>query len=159
MGTAIIYHTRYGTTQHIAKELAAGFGDDTEIRSCSKADAALITKNTRIIIGGPIYGGKISAKLIRICEHYKSILLRQTVGLFISCMYQDERAHNQLIDTFPGWLVAHACYSDWLGGRVILDDLGLVDRITAVRFAGLKKNMDRMQPDRIRTYIEKFPTD
>ena len=131
-GTVIIYHSRYGATRQIAEELAAGFTGGSEIRPCSKADTALLTDNTRIVIGGPIYAGKISAKLLKFCEHNKSILLGKTVGLFISCMYQDERADMQLADTFPGWLVSHASYSDWLGGRVIIDRLRLIDRMAAV---------------------------
>ena len=154
--TAIIYHSRYGATKEIAGSLAAGFESDTELKSSKEATSELLENSGRIIIGGPIYAGKISGRLLKLCERNKSLLLEREVGLFISCLYHDERADTQLLDAFPGWLMAHATHADWLGGRVTLDRLKYFDRLIASRFAGLQSDVDLIRIERVTAFIEAF---
>ena len=156
MATTIVYESRYGTTKEIAETIARDLDGDIEIARPGSVSAERLANSDTIIIGSPIYAGSGSKKIVNFCQRHRSLLLERRIGLFISCMYRDEKAEQQIAEAFPAWLISHAEHTDWLGGRVTVAGLRFLDRIIAVRFAGVKEDLDEIHPERIAEFAAKF---
>jgi len=122
----IVYGTRYGTSAECARRLGerlSGSADLADVRT-----AATIERRELVVIGGPIYGGKLLPAVSRYCDAHREALLSTTVGLFICCLYSGEAAEAELTSAFPPWLFAHARSRKVFGGSVHLKELRLIDR-------------------------------
>ena len=166
------YTGKYGTTQQIAEgietELAAvaeQAADDRRrplqilrapIRELSSAQ---LQQTRLVVLGGPIYAGRLPRVLRRFCERHRAQLLSREVALFITCLYQDEHARTQLMEAYPQWLFAHAAATAALGGRIELARLSAFDRLLIKRFAKVTEDLDRIDDRRITSFAgELFAT-
>jgi menaquinone-dependent protoporphyrinogen oxidase len=151
MSTLIVYATRYGTTARYAAALRETLGAGAEVvrlrrlsgerrRDMETAlDAASV-----VVIGGPIYAGRIRPEVSRFCERYRSKLLERRVALFICCLETGDRAKEELEAAYPVWLTAHAVSRRILGGEVRLRALRPLDRFLFTRFAGQLRDASRL---------------
>ena len=158
------YAGKYGTTAELAARL------EQEVRTLAEQNVdrprtletrcvparELIAEqlgNTRmVVLGGPIYAGKLPRALTRFCERNRKALLARDVGLFISSLYQDERAREQLLNAYPQWLFAHAATAANLGGKIELAKLKRFDRLLMTRFAKVENDLDRIDDHRLASF-------
>ena len=129
MKILVAYRTRYGCTQRYARLLAEKLAGEVTVADLRREGRLSPAAFDLVLLGSPIYAGKVPTGVTRFCERHRSELLRVPVGLFICCLYEGEKARTQLDSAFPDWLSLHA-FGRWaLGGEIRLGSLRLLDRL------------------------------
>jgi len=158
------YAGKYGTTaelaarlEHEVRALAEQNVDrprtlETRCVPVRELTAEHLGATRMVVLGGAVYAGRLPRALRRFCERNREALLAREVGLFISCLYQDERAREQLSKAYPQWLVTHAASLANLGGRIELAKLKFVDRVVMTRFAKTENDLDRIDEHRLASF-------
>jgi menaquinone-dependent protoporphyrinogen oxidase len=145
----IVYRTKYGSTEARARKLAEALGVPTELVDLARDRNPDVTDFDAVIVGGPVYGGKMPREIGAFCERRREDLLSRRVGLFICCLYRGEKAMAQLTSLFPDWLVAHAVGREWLGGALEPDRLTGVDRLLVRGVPGAGERVSVERPDSV----------
>ncbi len=144
MKALIVYSTRYGATAACARLLAEALPGGADLADLGATSSPELAGREVVLIGGPIYGGRIHQRVPRFCERYRDALLGRRVGLFICCFYTGEQARAELAEAFPPWLTSHAFAALPLGGAVRQAALGPVERFLFRKIAGTAEDMDRI---------------
>ena len=153
MTLAILYATRYGSTRRAAEAIAtrcreAGM-DASDVcveeitRSMSVPDA------DTIVIGAPVYGGRIPKQVTRFLDAHLEVLMRKRIGLFLSSLYAGTRAETQLADNYPSRLITHSFGCYYVGGRIDFDSLNWWDRLMMKRLAGVERSIETTNDEEI----------
>ncbi len=158
------YAGKYGTTKELSKRLEAELRAIATQSADQRREIDILRLPVRelsvehihdarvVVLGGPIYAGRLPRVLRKFCERNRTALLSRDIGLFISCLYQDQQARDQLVQAFPQWLFDHAIASANLGGRVKLDNLKSIDRLLVKRFGKIDQDLDRIDDRRISSF-------
>ena len=158
MRLAILYATKYGSTQLAAEAVARGCEDSglapEDIRLQDLRRSSDLPDADTVLIGAPIYGGSIPRAVSRFMESNLDTLLGRRVGLYLSCLYDGDRAEKQLADNFPARLVAHSFGRYYVGGQVEVSRLRWFDRLIMKRVAGIEEDVDRTNPEEVRRLID-----
>ena len=94
--TAIIYSSFAGKTRKVANYIAGKLNADIfDLKVQSNID---LSGFSRVIIGTGVHAGKPYSRVTKFIEDNRSELNDKEVVLFISCMYNGERAENQCSD-------------------------------------------------------------
>ena len=143
MKTLIAYSSKYGAAAEVAEKLRGCIGgaDATDIKRNPGVSPA---EYDAVVIGGPIYAGRIAGAVTAFCDRNKDALLARPVYLFITCLYAGEKAVAQLNECFPPWLVAHARAKTAVGGRITFGRLKFFDRMIIKKVAGISADVDRI---------------
>lgn len=117
--TLIAYASRYGNVEKCARELFNLIDGKVDICNLNNRESFPDASTyDSIIIGGSIYQGKIQESVSDFCDINLDILTKKRLGLFISCLYSDERAAKELQEAFPTELLNSAVVSDYFGGEI-----------------------------------------
>ena len=153
MKVLIVYRSKYGATALCAERIA-----DTLNVECNIADLKSDNPDPAgydvVVIGGSIYSGHIQRAVQRFCEKHRATLEDTIVGYFISCLYEDDRAREELKANFPAWLKAHAVVGEWLGGRAILNKMTRMDRYLFLKIAKVNTDISAIREDRISAFCD-----
>ena len=94
--TAIIYSSFAGKTRKVASYIAVKLNADIfDLKVQSNID---LSGFSRVIIGTGVHAGRPYSRVTKFIEDNRSELNDKEVVLFISCMYNGERAENQCSD-------------------------------------------------------------
>jgi menaquinone-dependent protoporphyrinogen oxidase len=149
MKILIAYRTQYGTTRKCAELLGEGLSGDVTVLDLKDQKKAGAAGYDIVLIGGSIYGGLIQREVVSFCGRNREPLLSKEVGLFICCLYQDEKAEEQLLSSFPQWLLEHAFVRCPLGGALELESLRPMDRFLVERLGEFHESRDLIRYDRL----------
>ena len=149
MKTLVIYRTRYGTAALAAGMIQSRLGEETTLLDLRKNRSPDLDKADVILIGGSIYAGKIQTDLVAFCERYRTELLSRPVGLFITCLYEGEKAREELNSNFPTWLTAHAFAAIPVGGQLRIKSLRFLDRLMTKKVAKQTEDVDTLDIKKI----------
>lgn len=153
MSLAILYATKYGSTREAAEELTRLVREhglsEAQIGMLDLARSPALPNADTIVIGAPIYAGTIPKSVSRFVEANMDTLLERRVGLYLSCLYGEERAEKQLADNFPARLVAHSFGQYYVGGRIKLGELRWLDRVIMKRVGGVDHDVDNLNREEI----------
>lgn len=152
----VIYDTRYGSTREVAEMIADRIGDRSLVREIGAVVPEELERASLVVIGGPVYGGRLSRRIPRFCDRNRSTLEQKRVGLFITCLYRGDMAKQQLHEGYPDWLIAHASATEWLGGRIRVKSLGFMHRMLVSRLGNLEGDTDRIDPNRIDDFVSRL---
>ncbi|TVQ40331.1 MAG: hypothetical protein EA384_03480 [Spirochaetaceae bacterium] len=157
---SIVYASRHGATRTVAQRIAVVLQETGEtsvsIMELGTVDQRRLEGSDTIIVGGPVYAGRIVPEIPRFCESHRQLLLARPVGLFITCLHEGEKARSQLSMAYPQWLFAHACVHADLGGAVELGSLRIVDRFVMRRVARVRHDVDRIRMDAVRDFVSRL---
>ena len=153
MKTAILYGTRYGTAAFCAEQIASKLQGTTAIINLKKEKKPDISDYDSFIIGGSIYSGKIIPSVQRFIEAKHDELLQKRVALYICCLYEGEKAVEEMENNFPGWLLAHAAWRYCLGGRIQLSTLKKIDKFLIRNTAGVTEDIERISAAKIEQLV------
>jgi menaquinone-dependent protoporphyrinogen oxidase len=145
----IAYATKYGTTEHIAARLRDALSASVDLANLKDSPDPPVTEYDLILVGGSIYAGRIRPQVTKFCERYQDALLARKVGVFISCLYDEQEGGAQIGENFPGWLLAHAFGRYNLGGAVHFSSLRLVDRLIMKKIAKVSSDIDSINESEI----------
>ena len=152
----IVYATRYGATRSVAELLRTALievgVESVDLLPVAEAGEERVTAADLVVIGGPIYAGRIIGDIPRFCDAHRELLASRPVGIFITCLYDGEQAASQLVEAFPSWLHGHACASADFGGQVKLQRLTFIDRFLMHNIAKVREDVDRIRVPAVRAF-------
>lgn len=152
MHTTVIYDTKYGATRSVAEMIVERLDGTAEAIEVREAGSDEVTASDLVILGGPIYAGKLRNRLTSFCNRHEDAILARRVGLFITCLYTGSTASQQLEESYPDRLLAHAVAAEPLGGRIRVSELGVIDRFLVSRLGKLSEDADRIDSERIERF-------
>lgn len=135
MKTLVAYTSKYGTTRKCAEKIAEQLPAGADLIDLRRVKVRSFDEYDSVVIGGPIYAGKVMSAVPTFCERYRAELLERTIGLFVCCLYEGETALTELDEAYPPWLNAHAVIRRAVGGAIEFARLGVVDRYLASKVA------------------------
>ena len=130
MRNLIIYGTKYGCTAECANKLAASLEGQTDVLNVEQNATIDVSVYDRIIIGSSVYMGQINKKLKKFIEEHLAKLLGKETVIFICCSLPDN-FNDVLAANFPEQLLANTMEKTFVGGRLDIDKMKLVDRTIA----------------------------
>lgn len=153
MKTLIVYATRHGTTRECSEKLAAILQGDVVVSPVT--DAPDLDSFDGVILGGPIYAGKLNRKLRSFYENHRDALLTKRLGLFICCM-DEAHAEEEFRNAYPGRLLDAARAKGVLGGAFDFDRLSWFERMIVRKVAKVKESVSRISDDAIEDFAHNF---
>ncbi len=161
MKTLVAYASKYGTTRKCAEAIADRLPGGADLIDLRHDKLGSLDGYDSVIVGGPIYAGKVMSAVPAFCERNREVLLDRVVGLFICCLYEGETALTELDEAFPPWLNAHAVVRTAVGGAIDYAALGLVDRYLAKKIAHISGDIRTVRDDElsaIASTVERYRT-
>jgi len=157
MKTGIIYISKHGTTEKVARIIADKLNpNETELINISKDKIKDIETFDRIIIGGSIHMASVHKKTKKLCELNKNILLTKTLGLFLCCMEQGEKSIEQFENAFSEDLRKHASSTALLGYEYNLDKMNFFERALVKKISGSKESISEIDYDAIVRFVNEL---
>lgn len=128
--TVIIYSSKYGVCEKVAKQLANNIGCPYQ--------SVMYTQNIdnydNIILLTSIYKGSGTRHIQRFARINHDLLLTKKVALGCTC-YHEDKAFEQLKATYPETLYNHAFFKGSLGSGVDFNKLNFMEKMVFSRFA------------------------
>ncbi len=157
MKTVIIYISKHGTTEKVARIIADKLNSgETELINISKDKIKDIETFDRIIIGGSIHMATVHKKTKKFCESNKSILLTKTLGLFLCCMETGDKSIEQFKNAFSEDLRRHALGTALLGYEYNLDKMNFFERILVKKISGSKESISEIDYEAIVKFVNEL---
>lgn len=157
MKTLIVYESKYGSTSQCVAFLKQALPG--EVTTCNLALDKPISPDRfdSVIIGGPVYRGRLPQQLRAYCERQRLELTTKKLGLFVCGIMAGELADRELNLVFPEGLNHAALQKSFFGGAIYLSQMNLFERLSA-RFFKSKSSSGKWQKDERGQYIEHFDT-
>lgn len=154
MKTIILFMSAHGCTIKIAHQIAGELDGEVHLQNLKDHRPVDLNEYDRVVIGGSIHAGRIQRRVTQFCEQNLDELLRKEIGLFICCMYEGEKATEQLRDAFPETLRAHAKAAAIAGGELILDKMNLFERFVVKQVANVTADVRKIDKQALRTFTQ-----
>ncbi|MBN1624807.1 MAG: flavodoxin domain-containing protein [Clostridia bacterium] len=155
MRVLIAYSSKYGSTKDCARKLADKLNCDTEVIDVKKSKPDPRVYDA-VIIGGPVYMGKINKPTAVYCELYKELLLSKPLGLFICHMDREKDVNHQISSVYPEELVAHSKVSKGFGGAYLVSNMNFFYKMIIKKAAGVTENKKDIFNKEIDMFAEQF---
>ncbi|MCZ4694601.1 flavodoxin [Ancylomarina euxinus] len=150
MKTGIIYISKHGTTEKVARIIADKLHpNETQLINLNEEKIKDFETFDRIIIGGSVHMASVHKKTKKLCESHKNILLTKPLGLFLCCMEKDEKSIEQFENAFSEDLRKHATSTALLGYEYHLDKMNFFERALVKNISGVMKSISEIDYDAI----------
>jgi menaquinone-dependent protoporphyrinogen oxidase len=138
MKIAILYGTKYGATEKVAKLISKSIEKhskdnqdsnepiDVNFINLKEADEVNLDYDV-LIIGSSVYMGRIRKEVRKFIKKNKNTLIEKDLALFI-CGCSEDEGIKQIDKTFPSEIVSHAMATAFILGEFNLDKMGFLDR-------------------------------
>ena len=157
MKIAIVYTSKYGTTEKVAGMIAEKLKgtNDVELFSLKKNAHPDISRFEMVILGSSIYAGRASGKMKSFCEKKEAILLQKKIALFICGMHPDqEERKKELKDAYSEALHEKAEATGFLGGEFLFEQMNFFERLIIKKIAKTKSSVHQIDGDAIERFVE-----
>lgn len=142
MKTLILYATKYGSVEKVAKLIAEKIPNSV-LQNIKRNKNVDIEDFERVIIGGSIYIGKIQKQISRFCSENLTALLQKEIGLFICAMNQEEK--NKLLQaSFPDELLKRSKVSANFGGEFQFEKMNFIEKAIVKKIANISKSVSNL---------------
>lgn len=150
MKAIIIYSSRYGCTEKAVRLLQSKISQDVKAVNVAREKAPDLTPFDTIILGGPIYVGKMDGKLASYIQQNREDLRRKNLALFVCAGEQDPAVmEKQLVSAFPEDLYNRAIAREVLGGELYWDRLDFMTKLMLRIVKGIKEGYARLSEEKI----------
>lgn len=159
MKTAIIYATKHGTTEKVARAIGEKLKGttDVELFSLKGNPHPDICEFDTIILGTSIYAGQPSKKMKAFCLGNESILLQKRLGLFVCGMHPDrEEQEKEMKSAWPEVLQKHTTTAAFLGGEFLFESMNFFERTIVGMIAKTKTSVSRIDGDGIDAFVQQL---
>jgi menaquinone-dependent protoporphyrinogen oxidase len=158
MKTAIIYVSKHGTTEKVARKIAEKLGSREisffNLKTDKNPD---ITPFDGIILGTPVYAGTPSKRMQTFVKNHAEILTAKRIGLFVCGMEPNrEKQQQELENAYPLSLKQQAVAKYFLGGEFIFEKMNFFERAIIKRIAKADKSVSQINEDCISKFIMEF---
>jgi len=159
MKTAIIYASKYGTTEKVALSIAdkLKITNEVELVSLKTNPNPNINEFETVILGTPIYAGQTSKKMKAFCKANEFVLLQKKTGLFVCGMHHDkEQREKELKDAYSETLQQNAIATGFMGGAFLFEKMNFVERTIIKKIAKTTTSVHQIDEDAIDKFVEKM---
>jgi len=160
MNTAIIYTTKYGTTEKVAQVIAERLaGDQISLINLKKDKHPNINSFDGIILGTSIYAGTSSKIMQSFCKKNMVALVQKRLAIFVCGMEPDPTKQQQeLTNAYPDELLQHAVFKCFAGGEFLFDKMNFIERAIIKRIAktDTDKNVSQIMVENIDKLVEGY---
>ena len=155
--TAIIYASKHGTTETVARLLAEELNDKAVLISLKENQNPDITQFEIVILGSAIYAGTSRKEMKKFCENNKEVLQQKTIGLFICGMEPNPiNRENEIKNAYPESLLQHAKITGFLGGEFLFDKLNFLEKLIVKKVAKVTDSVSAIEKDTIATFAKEI---
>lgn len=156
MKTKIIYISKHGTTEKVAREIAKNLKvEEKDIVNLRKERNPDINRHERIIIGGSIHAGMVQKRVKDFCEKNMDILLNKEVGLFLSAMDKD-RYEEEFNNAFPEILRNHSKASAVTGGEFNFEKMNFLEKAIVKKVGNVEESVSEINYSEIEKFVKEF---
>ena len=146
----IIYATKYGCTEKAVKLLQSKIPEEIKTVNVAREKAPDLSLFDTVILGGPIYIGKMHEALSAYMQQNLEVLKRKRLALFVCAGEQDPALmEKQLASAFPEELYNRAIMREVFGGELYWDKLDLMTKLILRVVKGIKEGYSRLSEVKI----------
>lgn len=159
MKTAIVYLSKHGTTEKVARMIRERLSSDTvTMIDLSKDEAPDLEQYERIVIGTSVYAGKVRKAFAKFCTDTNvSLFATRELGLFVCGMEPNpEKQHEELENAFPERMKRHAKVKAFMGGEFLLDEMNFLERFVIKRIVKTSVSISNIDIKAIDNFAEKL---
>ncbi|MCC8143013.1 MAG: flavodoxin domain-containing protein [Tannerellaceae bacterium] len=158
MRIAIVFVSRHGTTEKVAKLLANKFiHDSVTLISLHKEKDPDLSSYDCIILGTSIYAGKPISRMSKFCASKTELLCSKKVGTFICCMEKvPEKRQEQLENAFPKDISRQATARGIFGGEFLYEKMFVLSRILVKSMTKVKNSVSEIDYEAIDEFSRKM---
>jgi menaquinone-dependent protoporphyrinogen oxidase len=159
MKTAIVYVSKHGTTEKVAKLIKEKLENHGQVELISLKDGKNpnLMDFDKVILGTSIYAGMPSKKMIEFCKAYQDTLLQKKLGLFICCMQPDKEVRlEQLKNAYPEVLRNHAGTMGIMGGEFLFDKLNFFERLVVKKASKVSSTTSDIDHNAITKFSDNY---
>ena len=155
----IAYASKYGGTRICAETLKERFSEvDVEIYDLEH-DKIDLARYDKVIIGAPVFAGKIYNPLTAFCTSHKNELLSKKLGLFICGCAPEKFDEDQLNKSYDAQLLQHAVVKVRLGFVVDPNKLNFFTRFIMKKITGSAAYQKKIDNDAVEKIYQAIMTD
>lgn len=159
MKTLIAYASKYGTTRACAENLARMFGSGAALIDLKQTPRPDLSGYDQIIIGSPMYMGKLQKTVKNLCKSNYGLLLQKRLAFFVCGLSDKSEVRTYLQSQVPGELLDHAAALAHFGGEIRLDKARFMDKFVLEKMQQDKKMEPTLEPALISDFYEKLGKD
>jgi len=159
MKIAIIYASKYGTTERVAGLIADKLRESNDITLIPLKDNPNpdIGGFETVILGTPVYAGQANKKMKSFCAANEAVLLQKETGLFVCGMEPDPaKRAKELEDAYPAVLRKSAKATGFLGGAFLFEEMNFAERFIIKKIAKTDQSVHRILQDEIDAFVQQF---
>lgn len=152
MNTLVVYVSKYGATQkcvHLLEENLIGEVSIMDLAEKNRFDLSLFDT---VIIGGPIFMGKIHRKVSTYCNENLASLLEKRIGLFICGMAEGDALTKEIETNFPKELLDKAEVKTCFGGEFSLSKMGFLSKTIVKKVSKVTEDISSLREDAIHDF-------
>jgi len=156
MSTLILYMTKHGTTEKMAKLLRNELNESNihliNLRNENPPD---LSKFYKIIIGASIHAGTVQKKIKKFCENNLETLQTKRIGLFLCCMDKN-KVKEQFYNAFPEALRLQSDCNSYFGGEFLLDKMNFLEKAVVKKVAGVNDSVSNINQEEIKKFAQRL---
>lgn len=149
----IIYATKYGSTEKAVKLLQSKIPGGIKTVNVAKEKAPDLSSFDTVILGGPIYAGRMLGALSAYMRRNREALQGKRLALFVCAGEQDPaQSEKQLAAAFPEDLYNRAVAREAFGGELYWDKLDGMTKFILRVVKGIKEGFARLSEAKIERF-------
>jgi len=158
MRIAILYISKHGTTEKIAKQIANALTEhDCNVIDIKRNKHPNLGKFDYLILGSSIYGGKIQQTMNKFCHQYLDQLQTKVIGLFVCGMQPtEEQREQELGRAFPPELFEKATTKSFLGGEFLFEKMSIWERWIVRHISKVSNSVSMINDQAVQQFITKL---
>lgn len=146
----IIYSTKYGCTEKAVKLLQSKLAGEIKAVNVAREKAPDLSSFDTVILGGPIYVGKMHSALASYMRKNCEALMKKKLALFVVAGEQDPAlSEKQFVSAFPKELYDRAAIREVFGGELYWDKLSSMTKFILKAVKGIKEGYSRLSEVKI----------
>ena len=129
MKTLIVYGSRYGFTESLAKNLAARIDGEVKLVVAKRADKIDLLAFDQIVIGTPIYIGNIYKDVKNFCSKHKNEILESNYRFFVVGLGGPVESIKNFDSSMDADLIENSIENAYFGGAILLDKMNFMEKM------------------------------
>ena len=160
MKTLIVYATRHGCTETCVEILRQRLPGEVDVLNVKKKRFGHVSLGDyrTVLVGGSIHAGQIQKSVKTFCRDFSPELKSKTLGLFLCCMEQGQKAQEQFDQAFPQDLRDHAAACGLFGGEFDFEKMNILERGIVKKVAGIEGSVTRISEEAIDRFARDVQT-
>lgn len=156
MKTLVAFASRQGCSEKSARLIQRMLGSECDIVDLDIESDIDLSPYEAVVIGGPIYFGRMRASVRNFCESNLQALLTRRIGLYICCMQCGELALQELREAYPPELLEHATASGIFGGEIHMERISFVERFIVRAVVRTEYNVTTFSEERVTRFLKQL---